>query len=252
MDKVKFDALTRAFATGTSRRTAIKGLFGGAVGVAVAGTHLSGARAGRDMTCTPGTVLSDCPLQNECESATCADNSCVYSGGCQGECCGGVCQECCDSSDCDGCEVCDSGTCIFACTDCQECEGINGSATCVDRSDGICCGGTWIPDGQCCDTLDCLEPVATFCSSVACIANLCTVIPDCPDDQLCCGYGQEGAYCAECCDNSDCYIAGPCSTCEQGWCSTPECCYDSDCPDCSYCSQWHMLRRVHPGRNLLP
>ncbi len=242
MDKVKFDALTRAFATGTSRRTAIKGLFGGAVGVAVATTRLD--RAGAQGTpCTPGTVLQDCPLQNECEWATCEQGVetesyfCEYHGGCQGECCGGVCQECCDSSDCGGCEVCDSGTCIYACSECQECEGTNGSSICVDRSGGICCGGTWVEGGQCCDTGDCIEVNATFCSSVACLDNLCTVVPECPDDTQCCGYGQEGAYCAQCCDNSDCYIAGPCSTCEQGWCTTPECCYDTDCPDCSVCDE---------------
>jgi len=242
MDKLKFDALTRAFATGTSRRTAIKGLFGGAAAVAVATTRLDRAGA-QGYSCTPATVLDDCPLSDECSWATCeADGEayfCVYHGGCgNGHCCNGACQECCDSSDCGGCEVCNSGVCEYACTGCQECEGLDGSAQCVDLSSGgVCCDGVWYEGGQCCYTGDCILPDATFCSSVICQDHLCTVVPECPDDQQCCGYGAEGAYCAECCSDSDCYIAGPCSTCEEGWCTTPECCSDSDCPDCSYCHQ---------------
>jgi LPXTG-motif cell wall-anchored protein len=235
---VKFDALTRAFATGTSRRTAIKGLFGGAVGVAVATTRLDRAGA---QSCTPETVLESCPLPDECTTAVCVQEGetwvCAYEGGCGGDyCCGGTCQACCDSSDCGGCDICDSGTCISGCTDCQECEGEPG--VCVDLSSGgVCCEGTWIPDGQCCNTGDCVGPVDTFCSSVTCLEYTCTVVPECPDDQQCCGYGAEGAYCAECCDNDDCYIAGSCSTCEEGWCTTPECCEDSDCYGCEVCGQ---------------
>ena len=87
MDKQKFDALTRAFATGTSRRTAIKGIFGGAAAVAVAATRLD--RAGAQGTpCTPVTVLDDCPLPDACTQAQCLQGVgteayfCSYSGGC--------------------------------------------------------------------------------------------------------------------------------------------------------------------------
>jgi hypothetical protein len=246
MDKVKFDALTRAFATGTSRRTAIKGLFGGAAAVAVAATRLD--RAGAQTTCTPETVLDDCLLPDACTVATCervsdtAPYFCAYESLC-GEtrrCCDGVCSECCGDEDCEGgCSFCDSGLCVTACNECQECEG----DMCVDLDDGVCCDGTWHPGGQCCNTGDCLEAVATFCSSVTCENHLCTVVPECPDDQQCCGEGAEGAYCAQCCDNEDCYIAGPCSICEQGWCTTPECCEHEDCDGCEVCGQDHMC---HP------
>src|SRR6478736_1632131 len=137
MDKQKFDALTRAFAMGTSRRTAIKGLFGGAVGVAVASTRLDFAGA-QGTPCTPETVLDDCPLDNECEQATCEQGVgteqffCTYSSTCELNCCpGGVCAECCSDDDCDGCDICDSGTCISSCTACQECEG----GLCADLDD---------------------------------------------------------------------------------------------------------------------
>ncbi len=240
MDKQKFDALTRAFATGTSRRTAIKGIFGGAAAVAVASTRIGGAGA-QGTPCTPATVLDDCVLPDECSTATCEQGVgteaffCTYSSDCDANCCpGGYCAECCDASDCEGsCDICDSGVCVSSCNDCQECEG----GICADLDDGVCCDGTWVPGGQCCSTGDCLDTAATFCSSVTCSNYLCTVVPECPDDQQCCGYGQEGAYCAECCENSDCYIAGPCSVCEQGFCSTPTCCYDTDCPDCQVCGE---------------
>ncbi len=52
MDKVKFDALTRAFATGTSRRTAIKGIFGGVIGGVAVATRLD--FAGAQQCRTPG------------------------------------------------------------------------------------------------------------------------------------------------------------------------------------------------------
>ena len=236
MDKVKFDALTRAFATGTSRRTAIKGLFGGAVGVAVATTRLNPAGA---QSCTPDTVLADCVLPDECTTATCEQFGetwqCVYAGGCDGDyCCGGICQECCGDADCGGCDVCSGGYCEYACSDCQECEGLNGSAVCVDKSGGVCCGGYWVEDGQCCDVSDCILPDATFCSSTACIDYMCTAVPECPEGQTCCGYGQEGAYCAECCNDDGCL---GCAECVEGWCTDPECCADADCPDCAYCSE---------------
>ena len=235
MDKQKFDALTRAFAMGTSRRTAIKGLFGGAVGVAVASTRLDFAGA-QGTPCTPETVLDDCPLDNECEQATCEQGVgteqffCTYSSTCELNCCpGGVCAECCSDDDCDGCDICDSGTCISSCTACQECEG----GLCADLDDGVCCDGTWVPSGQCCDASDCVAVAATFCSSVDCVANLCTVVPNCPDGQNCCGYGAEGAYCAECCSDDDCDGCAVCN--EVGQCSDPECCGDTDCPDCEVC-----------------
>jgi LPXTG-motif cell wall-anchored protein len=250
MDKLKFDALTRAFATGTSRRTAIKGLFGGAAAVAVATTRLD--RTGAQGTpCSPGSVEADCGTPpDECTIVQCLQGTgteqffCSYTSEC-GEtrrCCdGGYCAECCDNSDCgEGtCSICDSGICVSTCNECQECEG----GICADLDDGVCCDGTWYPGGQCCSTGDCIEPVATFCSSVTCLDNLCTVVPECPDDQQCCGYGAEGAYCAQCCDNDDCYIAGPCSTCEEGWCTTPECCVHEDCDGCEVCGQDHQC---HP------
>jgi len=237
MDKQKFDALTRAFATGTSRRTAIKGIFGGAVGVAVATSRLNPTGA-QGTPCAPATVLEDCVLPNECTIATCEQGVgteaffCSYSSDCDANCCpGGYCAECCDASDCEGsCDICDSGLCVSTCNDCQECEG----GICADLDDGVCCGGTWISGGQCCTVADCLEPVATFCSSTACIGYLCTAIPECPEDQECCGYGQEGAYCAYCCDNDDCE---GCAECVQGFCSDPECCYDTDCPECYVCGE---------------
>lgn len=237
MDDRRFDALTRAFARGASRRTAIKGLFGGAVGVAVASTRLNPAGAQR--TCTPDTVLADCPLPDTCTTATCEPSGeayyCAYRTCPGGICCNGVCQtECCDASHCGACETCNGGFCEYACSDCARCEG----GACIPKTSGICCGGVWHEGGQCCTVDDCVDPDATFCSSVACQDYLCTVVPECPQGQLCCNYGEEEAYCANCCDDGDC-TADACGYCDlYGVCQYTQCCYpERPCPTaCHLCA----------------
>ena len=212
MDKQKFDALTRAFATGSSRRTAIKGIFGGAVGVAVAthpprprrcagsgrvcaGNGRRGLSASRRVHHGPPAWTARVLYSGGCEDCDVCD---TLSGTCINQC--GACEDCAGGqcySTCSGCESCVGGQCVSYCTDCQKCQG---QGVCVDLSDGVCCGGTWIGGGQCCSTGDCIAPDATFCSSVICDNYICTNVPECPDDQQCCGLGSEGAYCADCCD----------------------------------------------------
>src|SRR5690349_16147359 len=99
MDDRRFDALTRALARGSSRRAALKGLFGGLVGGAALATRLDGAGA------------------QGCESDTQCSNGF--------HCCSGTCRQCCTAEDCpnereDECGVafCDDGLCseVSACT----------------------------------------------------------------------------------------------------------------------------------------
>ena len=57
MDQRKFDDLTRTLAFGKSRRTVIKGLFGGVVGtIAIAGRPAYGAFAGIGPTARPTPI----------------------------------------------------------------------------------------------------------------------------------------------------------------------------------------------------
>ena len=89
MDDQRFDALTRAFARGTSRRTAIKGLFGGVIGGVALTARLNNAGAQ-----TPCETADDCILPDACTRATCEDTEagglCAYEGGCDE----GLCLEC--------------------------------------------------------------------------------------------------------------------------------------------------------------
>ena len=242
MDKQKFDALTRAFAMGTSRRTAIKGIFGGAVGVAVASTQLD--RAGAQATCE---TVEDCGAQpDSCTVWECNGGICETSGGCPGGeyCCpaqGGSCAECCTDAECSNDTYCYNPG---------------------DPSDAYCV--------QCVSNDDCAQPDA--CTLAACIDNICSTASACPAGETCCDVDGVGIdcvnlnapgdqYCGACgvvcgpcetCNNGTCVSTctgcevcdsgtciedcGECEVCDSGTCIPTECCYDSDCPDCYFCS----------------
>ncbi len=193
MDNQRFDALTRAFAMGTSRRTAIKGIFGGAVGVAVATTRLDRAGA---QTCEERV---DCEnVQQESCTDICPEGSQPGNNrGLSGVCCTGnglCCSNNCVNGVCDGTEPeCSSDG---DCGACQECEG----GACVDLT---CC------DSEC-------EP----CSS--CVDDGCVPYAEyCPETQQCYNTGTGG-----CCYDNEC----GCGACVQGQCTIPACCSDEDCP----------------------
>ncbi len=176
MDKQKFDDLTRTLALGKSRRTVIKGLFGGVVGtIAIAGRPAYGALAQDvpcdvDADCDVGMCCAgicrdiECCIDNPNPNATCPENTTCFEGQCVTQCetvgcaddeicCGGVCRaiECCiDNANPN--ETCPDGTSCF--------EG-----QCVTQCDVIGCG-----DGECC----CDDGVS--CSSDCCDTPI-TVLP---------------------------------------------------------------------------
>src|SRR6478609_4967816 len=125
MDIRKFDDLTRSMASGRSRRTVIKVLFGGVVGgIAIAGRPAYGALAGV------------------------AETECMNDGDCEvGMCCAGVCRdiECCidnpdPNSTCPEGTSCFEGVCdpVLGCGSDDQCAG-----------DEICCEGVCAAI-QCC------------------------------------------------------------------------------------------------------
>ena len=76
MDQFRFDALTKTFARGTSRRSVIKGAAGGAVAGLVA---LVGVKGGGAATAT-GTVR--CNTHEKCEAACGAERATCCNGEC--------------------------------------------------------------------------------------------------------------------------------------------------------------------------
>lgn len=176
MDTRKFDNLTRSMALGKSRRTVIKGFFGGVVGtVAIAGRPAYGALAqlgcgsdaqcGTDQICCNG-VCSDmqCCIDDADPNARCPEGTSCFEGYCDP-----IMLGCGSDSECAGDEICCEGVCaaIQCCmgdadpnarcpegTSCFEgyCDPLCSIAGC---DDGLCC----CPDGSC--SSDCCETPAT-------------------------------------------------------------------------------------------
>jgi hypothetical protein len=152
MDGQKFDKLTRAFATGTSRRSLLK-LFGGATAAGVAGVALSG----------PARVFAqDCPgdgSPGSCCTADedCAQGFCVIQGDVGAE---GICA-CTESGLGDpwaGC-TCQTGT-LDPCGD----------------TDYLCCATGDLPGGSgvCqteCDPVEECSALQTMCADTDCCAE---------------------------------------------------------------------------------
>lgn len=174
MDTRKFDDLTRSLALGKSRRSVIKGLFGGVVGtVAIAGRPAYGAFAGVEAEC--GT-----------------DTDCM-----QGEiCCGGVCAaiECC-TDDANPNDRCPEGTSCFE-GYCDPILGCGSDEECA--ADEICCEGV-------CAAIECCmgdaNPNDRCPEGTSCFEGYCDTLCDivgCGDGECCC---EDGKSCsADCCD----------------------------------------------------
>lgn len=171
MDHGKFDDLTRTLALGKSRRTVIKGLFGGVVGgIAIAGRPAYGALA--QDTCT---THDDC-LEDEI-------------------CCAGTCRaiECCTDNPNPN-ETCPPGTSCFE-GYCDEILGCGNDSQCA--TDEICCNGVCAAI-ECC--IDDEDPNARCPEGTSCFEGYCDVLCDivgCDDGECCC---DDGTCAYECCE----------------------------------------------------
>lgn len=260
MDGSRFDALTRALGTSTSRRAAIKSLLG-LGGALVAGNRLGldGAEAARRgysgptfPTVTPGPTEPSCP-----SGQTWNGEACVCSAGitCGSNCCG-------DGQDCT------NGGCVTPPPTCPAGQVWNGVA-CVCTA-GPDCGSTCCTIGQTCSDGSCVTLPPTcpngqtwdgfFCSCTSgqtCGAACCDDQHSCLNSvcvRLCPAPGQfwNGSICAcpsgiitcnlTCCNpsttmciNGNCVSNGP--TCAQGqfWdgstcaCNVGAACWDACC-----------------------
>jgi hypothetical protein len=158
MDGQKFDKLTRAFATGTSRRSFLK-LFGGATAAGVAGVALSGSARVFAQDCPGGLPGSCCMADEDCTVGTCqiegdpgAQGICACTTGALSDpwtgcaCTGGTLDPCGDSGhECCGATVDnESGTCAATCEE-PVCSGPDSSC----EESGCCTDGECGANGWC-------------------------------------------------------------------------------------------------------
>ncbi|MCC6944336.1 MAG: hypothetical protein IT335_07140 [Thermomicrobiales bacterium] len=228
MESRKFDALTRAMAEGASRRSVIKGLFGGAV--AMAGTAVA----------TRGIGAQECldPPDDICAGGG-GDNpdGCSCNGG-AGVCTGGWCIDpatLCGDTSCGGnpdCQQCIEEQCTLVNQggSCNGGAGICEGEWCVDppecpSSDGACTnGGGTIPDGCECNGGAGVCAGGWCCNpSQLCGESCCSGNPDCEycNEGVCTTYNQGGS------------CNGGAGICENEWCVDPPTCPEYEGNSCT-------------------
>lgn len=241
MDNGRFDSLVKSLASGTSRRSVLKGLLGLGGVVSIGARSGPGAEAARRPAPTPRPIT--CPGSQYWDGETCACTSgevcgsdCCPSGSecCDGACCVGHCygeELCCPNDNwCDAAGACcpDGATCCdeLGCIVFEE-----GDCGCAGECpDGFeCCGG------QCCAT--------GYCAGVVCCAlGVCGDICLGHEDQACCDgliYFPGFQYCCdghiiegECCVSGGCAEGSECcggTCCPSGACAGEVCCEFGAC-----------------------
>jgi hypothetical protein len=189
MEDSRFDALTKAMATPTSRRQALKALgasvVGGILGLSRIGTALadkplcrgngskcslgkqccSGYCANNVCTCPPAPACNSacpCPSGSTCVNGTCCPSSQACNGTCcpsgQG-CCNGTCTDLNTTSNCGSC----GNTCTSPGQICQ-----NGQCVTSNLYNCTCNDGT---TPTACNALSCnVDNLVTFCPTL-CVTN---------------------------------------------------------------------------------
>jgi hypothetical protein len=263
MDDRRFDALTRSLALGFSRRSVIRGFFGGAIaGVAAAvPTRIALAQCSEDEDCGPcercdeGSCEPILLICEEGQRTCCVGDVPTCAACCIDDHCGTECGLCilgqCDGDTalCPGCEVCINLTCQFpnilclegtkACcvgneVQCQECCADEECAEIYDFPPGGCLLA-FCADGECavsqddgaCDTGTCCCEV-DHTQAGHCLAQCCSKCAgdlDCPESTCCC---PDGSCDAACCDDQpmcldDLDCPKDTCCCKDGTCS-PDCC----------------------------
>jgi len=248
VDDHGFDDLTRALASGASRRRLLRGIAGTTI-AAIFGTRHFGLAAAQQAPVVPGGI---CRVNADCSqpgdgTVVCGDNGYGTDGSlncCRNE--GGACNSALSSSDCCGATLCVNGFCTSGgstggsvalggvCTQTTQCGQPSGSAV-VCASNGIagdgalnCCrnnGGACTDGTQCCGSLLCTGGVCGGSSSGGGLqpGEPCTATTQCLQSttggQVVCadnGYSSDGAL--NCCRNAGgvCIASGDSSDCCSG------------------------------------
>ncbi len=199
MDGQRFDEITKAVASGTSRRLLLRGLVAGVAGLLTAGRGRAQVEAVQRCKGAGGTCGSDrdccqnnparcangkcCPKPRYCE----ATGTCCPPGQrcCNGECTSGPCRKA-QGETCAAGRECTSGFCVdgvccdTACAgECEACTLEGSLGTCTPLNGAECSGGVCV-NGTCClgpQYLDCAADAGEMC---------CQDEPCCPMTGECC------------------------------------------------------------------
>jgi hypothetical protein len=182
----RFDSITRALASGQSRRAMLKALLA-IGGGAAAGAGLGTADAARRPTPTPKPV--SCPGQQVWDGAACV---CLTGEKCGPDCCP-VEAECCDNACCYGTCYGEELCCPSPREWCQD------SGECCPDGWSCCPGVGCIANGSCCSDADC--PRNTCAESICLENHICSELI------LNCDLGGSAACCG---GNAVCHADGTC------------------------------------------
>jgi hypothetical protein len=267
MDGSRFDRLARGMATGSSRRTLLKGL-GGGVLAALGMARTGGVEA--DNTCKPAAPKpqSKCKKDAQC----CPGLVCEAAGGtkttrCQSGChIGGAFYASGATNPANLCQSCQPGTSTTAWTtkDCSPfaCDPVAGTCFSSCEGDEACAAGAHCAEGACCPAEDFCEiggvcgdpdrsPTATCCPATGDWCE-CFISSD-PGNEgyLCC---QPEKLCGtapndHCCHNDEDCVDGRCCHktfhCEDRCCDRP-CCGDVCCAQGTECVNGTCVEQNRP------
>lgn len=253
-------------ATGSTRRTLLKGVGGGLL----AALGLARARGGADAdnTCKPAAPLpqSKCTKDAQCcDGLVCQATAGTTTKRCQSGCridgafyASGV------NNPANPCQTCQPGTSTTAWTDTDcspfACDPVTGTCFSSCAGDEACVSGAHCVDGACCPAEDFCEFGSTFGSGVCCdpgrsptaacceAGGCCECFHDpavgfehdvCCEQEKICGGGQSGwAPGKLCCHNDEDCVNGDCCHvtfhCADGCCDRP-CCGDVCCAQGTEC-----------------
>ena len=182
MDHNRFDDLTRALASGMSRRQALKllggSLMGGLLSFSGLGTVFAKPKqcTANGKHCNSKTVCCSGFCDSTTKTCACPPGQTFVNGSCclASQVCGSVCcSGTCDNNQCtcpSSCQVLANGTCAQRCTgvpDSCTCGGSSGSVCAGDSSQpqgfGVCSPNGAAPTGTCTSDIDC--PPGSFCNT---------------------------------------------------------------------------------------
>ncbi len=221
MDDRRFDQLSRALASGRSRRHVLKGLLGIGAATLTGEFALDSADAARRSSPTP--TPTSCPGTQIWTGSACA---CPTGQSVCGPACCDTPEACCDGA------CCDAGTVCIGEETCCPAEAMCGGVCCLNGTclGGSCCDAAFVCGETCCNTpgLHCCNGSCQQC----CSDSDCATTEYCSNTGLCTPGCNEDSDCAHlttactvgACQNNACVAVDTCTT--------GSCC-GSVCLDCA-------------------